>query len=238
MTSQIDRVAFELAERVLTGRLKAGERVLEVPFSKELGVSRTPLRLALGELEKQGLLERLPTRGYRVRSFSLNEVAMALEVRGTLEGMAARLVAEANTSADTLRQLQHCVHRGRAVIDQAQALSSAVDTVAWASINAEFHAVLISSAGNPALTSALAHVGRTPMVKPGEIWANQIDHVVTLNFLHRAQLDHEEVMNAIQAREGARADYLMREHARRSADNKRTLASQIPKNVLASTATF
>lgn len=238
MTSQIDRVAFELAERVLTGRLKAGERVLEVPFSKELGVSRTPLRLALGELEKQGLLERLPTRGYRVRSFTIDEVAKALEVRGTLEGMAARLIAEAGPAPETLRKLRLCIDKGRAVIEHAHALSEAVDTIAWAAMNAEFHDILTSSAGNPALASALAHVGRTPMVKPGELWAHQFDSVVSFNFFRRAQLDHEEVVNAIQAREGARVEYLMREHARRSADNKRTLASQMPKSILASSATF
>ncbi len=231
MTSHIDRVATELTKRILNGQLLAGERVLEVQFSKALGVSRTPLRLALGELEKQGLLEKLATRGYRVRGFSLDEVAMALEVRGNLEGMAARLVAEAGASIETIDTLEKCVVIGRTLIDQALRSGHALDTIAWAAMNAQFHQALVVAAGNASLASALAHVGKTPMVKPGELWANGDNGVLTLSFLQRAQLDHEAVLSAVQAREGVRAEFLMREHARRSADNKRALAATLPAQI-------
>lgn len=225
MASQIERVTEELRQRVLTGRLRAGERVLEVHFSHELGVSRTPLRIALGELEKQGLLERMPTRGYRVRSVTLNEVAMALEVRGTLEGMAARLVAETGPSPAVLGRLKECVQRGRVLIERSVEQGSPLDTGAWAAMNAQFHEVLVAAAGNPALASALAHVGKTPMVRPGELWTGGPDETLTLGFVQRAQFDHEDVVHAIEARHGLRAEYLMREHARRSAENKRALAA-------------
>ncbi|MCB2005085.1 MAG: GntR family transcriptional regulator, partial [Rhodoferax sp.] len=71
MSSQIERVVTELRGRILSGQLPAGHRVVELQFAQELAVSRTPLRLALGELEKEGLLERLPTRGFKVRAFTL-----------------------------------------------------------------------------------------------------------------------------------------------------------------------
>lgn len=229
MASQIERVTEELRQRVLTGRLRAGERVLEVHFSHELGVSRTPLRIALGELEKQGLLERMPTRGYRVRSVTLNEVAMALEVRGTLEGMAARLVAESGASPAVLGRLKECVQRGRLLIERAVEQASPLDTAAWAAMNAQFHEVLVAAAGNPALASALEHVGQTPMVRPGELWTGGQNDMLALGFVQRAQFDHEDVVHAIEGRHGLRAEHLMREHARRSAENKRALAATMPE---------
>jgi GntR family transcriptional regulator, vanillate catabolism transcriptional regulator len=225
MASQIDRVVSELRQRVLSGRLRAGERVLEVQFAQELGVSRTPLRLALGELEKQGLLERLPTRGYRVRSFTLDEVAAALEVRGTLEGMAARLVAESGITPGTLQTLQACVRLGRSLIDQARRQNTSLDAVQWAEMNARFHSTLVDAARNQALASSLEHLNQTPMVRPGELWLGAGDEALALSFVERAQFDHEDVVNALETHQGSRAELLMREHARRSADNKRALAA-------------
>jgi GntR family transcriptional regulator, vanillate catabolism transcriptional regulator len=236
MASQIDRVISELRQRILSGRLRAGERVLEVQYAAELGVSRTPLRLALGELEKQGLLERLPTRGYRVRSFSLHEVAMALEVRGTLEGMAARLAAEAGVGTATLQTLQDCVQSGRSLLERARQHDTPFDAAGWAEMNARFHATLVTAAGNPALSSSLENLGRIPMVKPGELWVGSGDPQLTLGFIERAQFDHEDVVHAIAARQGARAEVLMREHARRSAENKRALAATSRGDTLTSIA--
>ena len=94
MAAQIDKVISELRDMVLSGALQPGERVVELQFSARLGVSRTPLRIALTELEKEGLLERLPSRGFRVRAFTVDEIGDAVDVRGVLEGMAARLLAE------------------------------------------------------------------------------------------------------------------------------------------------
>ena len=75
MASQIERVTTELRRRILNGEISAGDRVRELEWAPELGVSRTPLRLALVELEKQGLVERKGVRGYHVRSITMDEVA-------------------------------------------------------------------------------------------------------------------------------------------------------------------
>jgi GntR family transcriptional regulator of vanillate catabolism len=94
MSSQIDYTTQELRRRILSGQVAPGERMVELELSAQLAVSRTPIRIALGELEKEGLLERLPTRGFRVRQFSVDEITNAVDVRGVLEGMAARQAAE------------------------------------------------------------------------------------------------------------------------------------------------
>lgn len=223
MASQIERVTAELRRRILAGRLSPGERLVELQLAAELGVSRTPLRIAFGELETEGLLERLPTRGFRVRSVTLDEVAQAIDVRGALEGMAARMVAEAGVTPEALRQLQSCVDEGRRLLGGMHASPDVVDTTQWAAMNARFHHALVQAAGSPVLASALAHVARTPMASPGALGISGLLPALEIAFLQRAQFDHEDVVRAIASGEGTRAEALMREHARRSRDNKRRL---------------
>lgn len=224
MASQIDRVTAELRRRILEGELPAGSRVLEVQFAASLGVSRTPLRLALVELEKQGVLERVGSRGFQVRGFTLDDVAMALAVRGTLEGMAASLVARAGCGAAALQRLKECVQSGRALIDRATGSGQPIETAQWALMNAHFHETLVAEAGNSALTAALAEVNRTPMARPGALWVTGANSSMELGFVQRAQFDHEDLVKAIEARDSAAADLIMREHARRSVEAKRALA--------------
>lgn len=223
MASQIERVTTELRRRILAGALAPGERIVELQFADDLQVSRTPLRLALGELEKEGLLERLPTRGFRVRRVTLDDIAQAIDVRGVLEGMAARLLAEAGASREILRTLQNCVEEGRLLLHGARGKDGSLDAMQWASMNARYHQALVQGAENPALASALAHVAKTPMAAPGALGFSGLRPAQELEFLQRAQVDHEDVVRAIEAHEGARAESLMREHARRSRDNKRSL---------------
>jgi GntR family transcriptional regulator, vanillate catabolism transcriptional regulator len=113
MASRIETVTTRLRELILAGELDPGARLIEIPLAKRLGVSRTPLRLALGDLEKEGLLERLPTRGYKVGEIPMEQVANAIDVRGVLEGMAARIIAEQGVDAATLCELECCLVEGR-----------------------------------------------------------------------------------------------------------------------------
>lgn len=226
MASQIERVVTELRRRILAGVLAPGERVLEVACSEALGVSRTPLRLALGELEKEGLLERLPSRGFRVRQVTLDEVAMAIDVRGTLEGMAVRLLAESGPAPRVLAPLRACLDEGRAIVERARVGSEPIDMPAWAAMNARFHRTLAHESGNAALASALEHVAKTPLAGPGVLGVG-FEASIEASFVQRAQLDHEDIVRAIEAREGSRAEALMREHARRSRDNKRVLVAAL-----------
>src|SRR6185503_17824105 len=82
----------------------------------------------------------------------------------------------------------------------------------------------VQAAGNDALRSALEHVAKSPLAAAGVLGVSGVSPTLELSFLERAQVDHEDVLQAILAREGARAEALMREHARRSRDNKRKLA--------------
>ena len=93
-SSQTGRTVLNLREMLLRGDFQPGERLSELPLVARLGVSRTPIRLALDRLANEGLLEIVPTGGFVVRAFTLTDVYDAIEMRGVLEGAAARLATE------------------------------------------------------------------------------------------------------------------------------------------------
>src|ERR1044071_5528762 len=94
VASQTARAFIGIRELLLLGEFARGERISELPLAARLGMSRTPIRLALERLAHIGLLESTSTGGFTVREFTLAEVRDAIEVRGILEGTAARLAAE------------------------------------------------------------------------------------------------------------------------------------------------
>ena len=221
MSSQIDYTTNELRRRILSGQAAPGERMVELELSAQLAVSRTPIRIALGELEKEGLLERLPTRGFRVRQFSVTEITNAVDVRGVLEGMAARQAAERGLTAATRAELQACIDEGRLLLEKAEAAGHVIDAARWVPMNARFHGALVEAAGNSTLVSALAHVSKTPMAGAGALSLNGSLPLLEYGYIQRAQSDHEDVLAALLAGEGARAEALMREHSRLAQTNMR-----------------
>jgi len=228
MAAQIDKVISELRDMILSGELAPGERVVELQFSARLGVSRTPLRIALTELEKEGLVERLPSRGFRVRAFTVDEIGDAVEVRGVLEGLAARLLAERGASPEVLTQLTETVAEGRSLLAPAERDPNVlVDARAWGRINQRFHEILCQAAGNRALLSVLEHNNKTPLAGPAALTLPSTPSVLETPYVLRAQADHEDLLRAIMRRESSRAESLMREHAYRSRENKRVMLESI-----------
>jgi GntR family transcriptional regulator, vanillate catabolism transcriptional regulator len=96
------RALLQLRELILSGELSGGSRIAELAIVARLGVSRTPVRAALLRLEQEGLLRALPGGGYVVETFSERDIADAIELRGTLEGLLARLAAERGAPAAVL----------------------------------------------------------------------------------------------------------------------------------------
>ena len=128
--SQTVKAQLGLRELVLDGAFAPASASPRSSSSERLGVSRTPLRLALSTLAHEGLLEPLPGGGFVVRSFTRADVSDAIELRGVLEGTAARLAAERLESADELDPLVAAVGapgrgpRGRRRQSRSSATSS------------------------------------------------------------------------------------------------------------------
>src|SRR5687768_8105067 len=105
VASQTARALVSVRELLLRGHFAPGERVSELPLVARLGVSRTPIRLALERLGHMGLLDVNPSGGFTVRGFTPSEALDAIEIRGVLEGTAARLAVERLVDASELQPL-------------------------------------------------------------------------------------------------------------------------------------
>ena len=107
---------LRLREMILAGELPGGARIAELTVVEKLGFSRTPIRAALMRLEQEGLLDALPNGGYAVKTFSERDVAEAIELRGTLEGLSARLSAERGVAPVVLNEARACLREIDAVL--------------------------------------------------------------------------------------------------------------------------
>ena len=218
-SSQAVKAQLRLREMVLAGELPAGARIAELAIVEKLGVSRTPIRAALMRLEQEGLLEALPNGGYAVRTFSERDVADAIEMRGTVEGLAARLAAERGVADDVLDQARVCL----AQIDRVLARRALDDEafVNYVNFNQQFHNLFSEMAGSPVIARELERVVSLPFASPSGFVVAQADSPQARDMLIVAQDQHRQVLDAITRREGARAEAIMREHSRLAQRNLR-----------------
>ncbi len=217
--TQAVKAQQRLRELVLAGELPGGSRIAELALVERLGVSRTPIRAALLRLAQEGLLEELPGGGYAVRTFSERDVADAIELRGTIEGLAARMAAERRAAAVLLAE-------AREVLDGIDAVLAgpALDDAAfegYVQLNARFHQLLAEMAGSPVLARELERVMRLPFASPSGFVGVQAGSAAGRDMLVVAQDQHRQVLEAIEAGEGSRAESIMREHARLARRNLR-----------------
>ena len=200
-----------LREMLLEGQLAAGDRLVETQLVQRLGVSRTPVRAALARLEAEGLVEPAARGGYVVRSFSFDDVADAIDVRGTLEGMAARLCAVHGLGRRHRAALERCVRELDAVV--AAGPDGATDLRDYERLNCEFHRALVDAAENAVLTGALERVTALPFASPGAFVSVQGELDESRRILVEAQEQHHEILAAVLAGDAERAERLTRAHA-------------------------
>jgi GntR family transcriptional regulator of vanillate catabolism len=217
--SQAVKAQLQLRELILAGELPAGSRIAELAIVDRLGMSRTPIRAALMRLEQEGLLEALPGGGFAVRTFSERDVADAIELRGTVEGLAARIAAERGVSAVVLAEAKQCVAQIDAVLAQPRLNDAALGR--YVALNQKFHALLAEMAGSGVVARELDRVTNLPFASPSAFVLVQANSERSRDMLVVAQDQHREVLEAIESREGARAEAIMREHSRIAQRNLR-----------------
>ncbi len=217
--SQTVRTQLRLRELIVGGELKPGLRIAEVALVERLGASRTPIRMALVRLQEEGLLAALPNGGFTVKDFSESDIHDAIELRGTLEGLAARMAAERGVGAVLLAEVRDCLDRIDALLAEP-ALSEASFT-GYVEQNGRFHALLAEMAGSDLVALQIERATRLPFASPNGFVLVQSTGPGARNTLVVAQAQHRSVIEAIVRREGARAEALMREHARLAHTNLR-----------------
>ena len=217
--SQAVKAQLRLREMILAGELPGGARIAELTLVERLGVSRTPIRAALMRLEQEGLLEALPNGGYAVRTFSERDVSDAIELRGTMEGLSARLAAERGAASVVLAEARSCLSAIDAVLEQP-ALDDEAFT-RYVALNQRFHTLLGEMAGSPVLARELERVINLPFASPSGFVVLQANSPRARDMLVVAQDQHRQVLDAIERREGSRAEAIMREHSRIAQRNLR-----------------
>lgn len=101
-----DLVYDELKMKIMMGLIAPGTRMMEVELAEEMGVSRTPVREAIRKLEKEGMISIEPRRGAYASSLSNQDMVDILEVRQTMEGLAADLATIRFTEAQKKELLE------------------------------------------------------------------------------------------------------------------------------------
>ncbi|MDO6965369.1 GntR family transcriptional regulator [Rhizobium alvei] len=229
---QSTKALLGLRDLVLSGEVEPGERLSEVVLATRLDVSRTPLRAALQRLEQEGLIEAIPSGGFAVRRFSRADVIDSIELRGVLEGTAARLAAERGVSAPRLKAMAAIVGKLDAILGGGP---QALDFERYEEVNAEFHNLLAELSGSDVIRREIGRVTSLPFASPSAFINQQVDIPAFRQSLVVGQAQHKAILSAIEQREGARAEALAREHARLARQNldfvleeKPDLRGQVP----------
>ncbi|MFD8460621.1 GntR family transcriptional regulator [Streptomyces antimycoticus] len=202
-TSMQARVAEELRQMIISGELPPRSSLSEMALSETFGVSRTPIREALKQLQIEGLVEVRPRVGTFVAVPSRRELTELFQMKELLEGAAARLLAFRGNVPE--------VERLEANMKAADAAVQDGDAGQYASLVHEFHDLIVVGADNSKLEAhyrtlmnqlAYARLVRTSLSRPGR--------------LDESDGEHHRVLNLIQAKDGDGAERVMREHVRMS----------------------
>ncbi|MGW3965433.1 GntR family transcriptional regulator [Amycolatopsis sp. NPDC005003] len=189
------RVREELRERILTGRLRPGDRLVERELAEDLGVSRVPVREAIRSLEAEGFLVVQSPRRVVVRQLARVDVEELFDVREALEGLAAGLAAS-RAGAPELKGLE------RTLADAARATARG-DAARITVLNSRFHDEIVTIAGNALLSTMLQPLeGRLRwLTSQNEHWAELLD-------------EHRRLFDAIASGDADRAKNSAVEHVR------------------------
>jgi DNA-binding GntR family transcriptional regulator len=194
-------VAYQAIRRaIIEGTYPAGARLPEEELSERIGVSRTPIRQALRQLDQQGHVELRPRRGAWVSSWTAEDIAEVYGVRAQLESHGARIAA-AKIGALDLRRLEENCLRMEALEDARQ--EGFLDELG--ELNNEFHASLLRATGNRRLMTSLASIVETPLIL-------RVYHLYDERRRYEALRHHREIIAALSQRDGEWAEATMRVH--------------------------
>jgi DNA-binding GntR family transcriptional regulator len=197
------KVIAAMRERIISGQIDPGAPLSELALAEEFGVSRTPVREALKQLQTEGLVEIRPRVGTFVTTPSRREITELFEMKELLEGAAARLLAqrgrvpEVDALERNLRESDEAVSRG--------------DRERYAELVQEFHDLLVQGADNRKLEAhyrtlmnqlAYSRLVMTSLSRPGRPL--------------QSEREHHHVRELVIAKDGDSAERVMREHVRAS----------------------
>lgn len=198
----VEQVHEAIVSEIASGKLKRGERIIQEQIAQELGVSRQPVQQALLLLRNQGVLRDAPGRGLIVAPLDLDQVANMYDIRAVMEGLAFRRAAERN--AERARK------QGPALIQNGRKAVASGSVAAMIAADLKFHDFVYALAENPLIAPMLAAQWTATQRVMGE--------VLMRDELPRDIWDqHEALLDALMAGDGAAAEGLARQHITQAA---------------------
>ncbi len=199
-----EKVYLSLEEQIISQKLRPGEAVTEMKLSRELGVSRTPVREALQRLDREGLIKLIPNKGAVVLGISEQDLIDIYKIRMRLEGLAARIAAEK-------KDVEFCRQLGDN-IDLTGFYMSKGDIEKVKDLDSEFHDIIYRCCESRMLGKTLSELHRY-------IASYRKLSLAASGRIDRSLAEHKEIYDAIASGNTDAADELMSKHVERALEN-------------------
>lgn len=210
--SLADQIYEHLKAKILQGDIKPGERMMQVPVAEKLNISRTPVRDAFRRLEQDGLIEKLPHGGVRVRVIPEETVQEVFGIRKVLETYALR-IAWAKIKAEEITLLKNLKYQARKIL-AAKGLSQENKIRQLFELNTRFHEIIYAATNNIYLlnilnnlrniVSQLRYLGLQATETWKEVWT---EHAQLINCLE--QRDKKRALNLLSKHLDHAASYII-----------------------------
>lgn len=197
------KVFYHIRNDILNGVYKPGEVLVEKKLCEALGVSRTPIREAMMQLELEGLVQSVPNKGVIVRGISTKDIEEIYAIRMMIEGFAARLAAE-NITKEDLDELKE-------VVDFQEFYTTKKDKDHLIKFDLRFHEIIVRAAGS----NPLMHLQRTFNHYVQKI---RVSSYKTPLRAQEALKEHKAILEVIMNKDARLAEKLTVEHIKNAAD--------------------
>lgn len=194
------RVFVQIRENILSGKYKDGMELREISIGEELGVSRTPVREALRQLELEGLVKIVPNKGAYVTSINAKDIKDIYKMRSMLEGLCARWATRYITQ-EQIDELEEIIYLSEFYVNK----QSQEKAVQMSEMDGKFHLVLYEASQSRMLGHVLrdfhkyVQVARTMSVKSKDRARKSLE-------------EHKAILEAIKQKDEDRAECLAHEH--------------------------
>lgn len=199
-----EKVYLSLEEQIISQKLRPGESVTEMKLSRELGVSRTPVREALQRLDREGLIKLIPNKGAVVLGISEQDLIDIYKIRMRLEGLAARIAAEKRDEA--------LCHELGDNVDLTGFYMAKGDIEKVKNLDSEFHDIIYRCCESRMLGKTLSELHRY-------IASYRKLSLAVSGRIDRSLAEHKEIYDAIAGGNADAADELMSKHVERALEN-------------------
>lgn len=198
------KVFTQLENDILNGKYQPGESLIETRLSEELGVSRTPIREAIRQLELEGLVQSTPNKGAVVTGISGKDIEDIYTIRTMIEGLAARWAAEKLTTEE-IEELKEAV-------ELEEFYTNKNDTNHMLLLDSKFHEIIFKASKSKLLMQILSMLHHY-------IQRARVASLQSPDRAKRALEEHKAILSAIIERDAQKAESLTTKHIRNASVN-------------------